>query len=132
MELTVEQVIKAFEGNGWNDTKFTCPDGAKATVAPCGYEIKSIKDCEYFLIYWDMPWGGEEKVEKLVETLNNHAKLAEEQEKDKASLHQYFRDNEKYGWTDDSWSFYSDWHKDVYGYRPHGRVCGVYINPHAV
>ena len=30
----------------------------------------------------------------------------------------------------DNWSFYSDWHKDVFGYRPHGIVCGKYINPH--
>ena len=28
--------------------------------------------------------------------------------------------------------FYSDWHKDVFGYRPHGIVCGVYINPHDI
>lgn len=37
-------------------------------------------------------------------------------------------------WKDidpDMWSFYSDWHKDVFGYRPHGIVCGEYINPHA-
>lgn len=36
-------------------------------------------------------------------------------------------------WKDidpDAWSFYSDWHKDVFGYRPHGIVCGEYINPH--
>ena len=25
------------------------------------------------------------------------------------------------------WDFYSDWHKDVYGYRPHGVVCGTFI-----
>lgn len=29
------------------------------------------------------------------------------------------------------WGGYSDWHKDVYGYRPHAVVCGVYVNPHA-
>lgn len=28
------------------------------------------------------------------------------------------------------WSWYSDWHKDVFGYRPHGIVCGEYINPY--
>ena len=28
------------------------------------------------------------------------------------------------------WDFYSDWHKDVFGYRPHGIVCGEYVNPH--
>lgn len=27
------------------------------------------------------------------------------------------------------WDFYSDWHKDVFGYRPHGIVCGEYIKP---
>lgn len=30
----------------------------------------------------------------------------------------------------EDWDFYSDWHKDVFGYRPHGIVCGEYINPH--
>ena len=30
----------------------------------------------------------------------------------------------------EDWEFYSDWHKDVFGYRPHGIVCGEYINPH--
>ena len=30
------------------------------------------------------------------------------------------------------WGSYSDWHKDVFGYRPHGIVCGEYINPHTV
>jgi hypothetical protein len=28
------------------------------------------------------------------------------------------------------WEFYSDWHKDVFGFRPHGIVCGVYVSPH--
>lgn len=28
------------------------------------------------------------------------------------------------------WQWYSDWHKDVFGYRPHGIVCGEYINPY--
>ena len=27
------------------------------------------------------------------------------------------------------WEFYSDWHKDVFGYRPHAIVCGEYVNP---
>lgn len=27
------------------------------------------------------------------------------------------------------WSWYSDWHKDTFGYRPHGIVCGEYIRP---
>jgi hypothetical protein len=30
----------------------------------------------------------------------------------------------------DTWGWYSDWHKEVFGYRPHGIVCGEYIDPH--
>ena len=26
---------------------------------------------------------------------------------------------------------YSDWHKDVFGFRPHGMVCGQYVSPYA-
>ena len=28
------------------------------------------------------------------------------------------------------WGFYSDYHKDVFGYRPHDIVCGVYVSPY--
>lgn len=28
------------------------------------------------------------------------------------------------------WDFYSDWHKDVFGFRPHAIVCGTYVSPH--
>ena len=28
------------------------------------------------------------------------------------------------------WDWYSDWHKDVFGYRPHAIVCGTYVSPH--
>ena len=128
--LTVEQVVEMLKANGWGDTKITCPDGAEATVAPCGWEIQKVEDCEYFLIYWDIPWGGENSIERLVSTLNRHAELADEQEKSKKEISYYFEKHQQEGWDDDSWEFYSDWHKDVFGYRPHGYVCGVYVRPY--
>lgn len=30
----------------------------------------------------------------------------------------------------DAWGFYSDYHKDVFGYRPHAIVCGEYVKPY--
>lgn len=49
-------------------------------------------------------------------------------------IRKYFAEHlEGKDWKDidpDDWSFYSDWHKDVFGYRPHGIVCGEYIDPH--
>ena len=130
-QLTVEGVTRLLRMNNWRDTRIVCPDGTRATISPCGYgTIHSIADCEYFLLYWDMPWGGESKIDKLVDKLNRHAELKAEDEADKAKLRSYFKKHEANGWDDDSWSFYSDWHKDCYGFRPHGRVCGEYVRPY--
>ena len=30
----------------------------------------------------------------------------------------------------DCWGWYSDWHKSVFGYRPHAVVCGTYVRPY--
>ena len=131
MKLTTEAVINAFKENGYQKTRFVCPDGAVAWVTPCGWgSIVKPEECEYFLIYWDMPWGGEETIENLVYTLNNHAQLAKEQENEEEQIRAYFDKHQKEGWDDDSWSWYSDWHKDVFGYRPHARVCGEYVRPY--
>ena len=79
--------------------------------------------------------------------LDNHPEyFINEEEEEKAyfaenepKLRQYFKDHfEGKSWNEiesdeklyDCWGFYSDWHKDVYGYRPHGIVCGQYINPY--
>lgn len=131
-KLTKEKLIKVFDENGWEETDITCPDGAKARVSPCcyGYDKKSLETCEYFLIYWDMPWGGEDNIDALVNTLNRHEELAQEQVKSEWEIYTYFTEHQAKGWDDDSWSFYSDWHKDVYGYRPHGKVCGEYVRPY--
>ena len=56
-------------------------------------------------------------------------------EKNEPLIRDYFATHfEGKEWKDidpECWEFYSDWHKDVFGYRPHGIVCGEYINPHA-
>lgn len=128
--LTNESVIKAFQANNFKDTVLTCPDGAEVVVSPCGYgEITSVAQCEYFLVYGDLPWMGAETLEALVKQLNRHAQDVQEAQREKDKLARYFRNHEASGWDDDSWEWYSDWHKDLYGYRPHGRVCGEYISP---
>ena len=129
--LTVENVERLLRMNGWNKTVIVCPDGTRATVSPCGYgDIHKLSDCDYFLVYWDMPWGGSDKLEKVVDELNRHAELKAESDNEKAELRKFFDEHMENGWDDEDWSWYSDWHKDLYGYHPHGYVCGEYINPH--
>ena len=110
--LTVENVRDALVKNSWKETKVTCPDGTVAEIVPCScVDIKNEADCEYFLLYWDMPWGGNDSLEKIVKSLNDHAKLKEEEEDEKKKLREYFEIHHEKGWNDDSASFYSDWHK---------------------
>lgn len=133
-ELTVERMAREFEETYWGDLFIHCPDGAIAEIHPCGYgEIKSAADCDYFLIDWDIPsWGGEPTLEKLVATLNRHAELAKESEDSKAQLRAFFDRHQRDGWEQEDFDCYSDWHKDVFGFRPHGYVFGVYVNPHFI
>ena len=123
--LTVDFVKNAIEENEFGETRITCPDGQVATVVPCfeGFSAR-IENVEYFLIYWDMPWGGEDTLEKLVNTLNRHAELAQENDAEEQRLHAYFDRHQKEGWDDDSLEWFSDWHKDVFGYRPRGMAFG--------
>lgn len=128
--LTVENVERLLRMNNWEETVIVCPDGARASVIPCGYgDIHKLSDCDYFLVYGDMPWMGGDKLEKVVDELNRHAELYAKQEEEKKKLREYFEAGQADGWTNYDWSWYSDWHKDLYGYRPHGRVCGEYVNP---
>ena len=129
-EYTVETLAQILSANKWEETTITCPDGAEVVVSPCFYgECNGIEDCDYFLVYADIPWMGGSDFAKVVEQINNHGKYVEELEKERNDLRAYFEEGEKEGWKEHDWSFYSDWHKDLYGYRPHGHVCGEYVRP---
>lgn len=130
---TVESLVKIFEDSKWKEVQITCPDGAEIVIDPCGYgDVTCLDDVDCFLVYGDIPWMGGmggNRVEELVKEINDHAKYVEELESDRKELKAYFEGGEADGWTKHDWSYYSDWHKDLYGYRPHGHVCGQYVRP---
>ena len=130
MKLTNNTVKTMIEENGFQKTRITCPDGTEAIVSPCFYgsEISDVEQCEYFLIDWDMPWGGESTLEALVNTLNNHAELLKAQEESKSELVKFFDHYQQNGWDSDAFSTFSDWHKDVFGFRPRCTAFGQRIN----
>lgn len=71
---------------------------------------------DYYLIYGPLPWLGG-NFEQACEQLANIEKLIEENKSEEDKLAEYY---EKYHGTDEfDFSWYSDWHKDVYGFRPH-------------
>ena len=117
--ITREFLIRIWEQNGWKDADILCPDGTPVTVIPCGYgDITKLEDCDYFLVEGDMPWMGNDSLDKVVDELNRHSELVEESNKAKAELRAYYEQHQREGWDEYSYSFYSDWYKDWYGYRP--------------
>lgn len=130
--INVTELLAAFSRNGFQCMDVVCPDGAVATVTPCSYNPhpRALSDIDYWLVDCDLPWLGGSSIEEVVDQLNRHASLIAEQEREIADIRDYFDSHQASGWDGDSWDFYSDWHKDVFGYRPHGYVCGEYVRPY--
>ena len=66
-----------------------------------------------------LPWLGGDTLEKIAEQLNGYKKMLEEAEDDKKKLLGIKKRLEQGGIDRDEWddlySYYSDYHKDVYG-----------------
>lgn len=137
MTYTVEKMVEIFKAHDWDyDVKFVLDDGSCAWVTPCYYGEKdpediTLSDIEFFLVECEgLPYISDSKLEKVVSNFNRIHELREQEVREKDELRAYFEKHQATGWDDYSFSFYSDWHKDIYGFRPHGYVCGVYVNPH--
>lgn len=89
----------------------------RITITPCGYvNIKKWEDIDYFLLdSQKLNLCGDEKLEKIAERIANYDKLLEEDAKALENLKAHIR---KYGEKAD-WDFVSDYHKDIFGHRPH-------------
>lgn len=73
----------------------------------------------YYLVECRFPWFGGEDLESIAKDINRWDELIAEDEADKRKLAEYKRQHCHNGkWEGDSFDFYSDWHKDLYGYRP--------------
>ena len=90
------------------------------------YEAGKVKSVDEFLA-----WMLENKPEMIYNHVEEDIKYRERNEPE---IRKFFAEHiEGRTWNmidPNDWEFYSDWHKDVFGYRPHGIVCGEYINPH--
>ena len=128
--LTEKYLIEKFVENKFKPLEVVCPDNTKVIIKPCGYDINSISDVEYYLVEGDLPWLGGDNLTKIVEQLYNHEQLVLESDKEKEELKKYFEEYSKQGWPEDTFSYYSDWHKDLYGFRPSKtEEPGLYVNP---
>lgn len=84
----------------------------------CGHgKIKSLSDVEYYLVYCRFPWSGSSRLEDIAELFNSWEDKIKEEADEKLSLREFYELNKDKP-LDEWFGFYSDWHKDVYGFRP--------------
>lgn len=111
--------------NGTKDCTITMKcDGQKITIHPC----VSNGCTEYFLVY-SFEQTGFNTIEGVASYINNYKEHKKEQLNEEEKIRKYFNEEISQGKGD--WDCYSDWHKDVFGFRPRGMVCGQYVSPYA-
>lgn len=117
--LTLKKKIEEAIKNGTNEINLTVKaTGDKVKIILCSMaDIKSIDDVEYFMMECRFPWAGSSKIEDIADLLNNWQARIDDENDDKLKLRKYYEENYGTEKFDDDW--FSDWHKDVYGFRPH-------------
>lgn len=118
-ERVVDELVKRIMDNNFERISISMKcNGDVIYITPCSMvpEITSFDDIEYFLIDCSLPWAGNDKIEKVADFIIDYQNRVDENEQEKIRLKEYYK---KYHNTSKmDWSWYSDWHKDVYGYRP--------------
>ncbi len=125
-------IIKSdIEDKGFKATEVEVTPDHKITVTPCyqGFEIKSFDDVEWYLTS-DFLVDGGDSIYKLAADILNYKGLEKAQEREENKLQEFYEEKiaEFYNhksqneWTkeeNEAFGYFSDWHKDVYGHRPH-------------
>lgn len=111
------ELAKRIEEAGFKEVTITMKiNGDEITITPCGYNIEKWDDIDYFLLdSQKLNLCGDGKLEKVAATIADYDKLLEEDAKALENLKAHIR---KYGENAD-WDFVSDYHKDIFGHRPH-------------
>lgn len=123
-EKILVELIRRTE-NGTKDCTITMKyDGQKITIHPC----VSCGCTEYFLVY-SFEQTGFNTLEEVASYIEHYLEHKNRLNSEKEKITKYFNEEISKGKGD--WDWYSDWHKDVFGFRPHGMVCGQYVSTYA-
>lgn len=133
-----EQIVKSGFAK---EQSISLSSGTKLDITLCSYgDIKDFSDIDYYMTNSEVIYS-DESLFRIAENIVNEEKTKKFIEDDKAKLFSYYQAENlehllqmPYKSLDDmqidTVSFFSDWHKDVYGYRPRGlkNECQRHIN----
>lgn len=117
-----------FTENNWDHIILHFADGTNLGITAYSMapdNMRNEQTIEYYEVSFAGTWQGANTLSQVAEICNQHTEIADKHNEDKNKLHQYFLDhiaNEEF--SQDEWDYYSDWHKDVFGHRPHGITFG--------
>lgn len=118
MTNTERELRRLISEAGFGDITVTMKcNGDEVTISPCNFsEVKSFENTEYYFVYSPkvMSWG-HETLDGVAQFLLSYSELVDEHDEDVERLKAHIRE---YG-EDSDWDFVSDYHKDLYGHRPH-------------
>ena len=113
------ELAKRIDAAGFRKITITMKvNGDKITITPCGdeYELHSFDEVEFYILESQkMNLCGGETLDYVAKTISRYEELLEEDAQGLKALKAHIR---KYGENSD-WDFVSDYHKDLFGHRPH-------------
>lgn len=126
MNKVKAELIRRFEENNWNEITITMKcDNAVVVITPCTMgcvPMNKIEDVDYFLMKCTtINTCGSENLDDIVKFLVNYEKEVKENETDIEKCRKYWEKHVKNSTDKYMDDFYSDWHKDLFGYRPRRR-----------
>lgn len=117
------KLLKMLDDADWEKVTIKHECGDEIIITPCGNGKLNAKNVEYFLCDSpELPWLGTDKIDNLVNELLGYEDLKKEHDEEKKKLAEYKTKMLNAKTADDfesMYDWYSDWHKDVYGYRPY-------------
>lgn len=131
-EMIKSELTKRFMENRWNSVTITMKhDKNRITLTPCSmaYEMRSMDDVEYIMTqgYGPAAWV-EGEPEQVFENLASYENLAEHWKEELEKLKAFCAKHENFPYDSNEYGFYSDWHKDLFRFRPNGWVVGKSAN----
>ena len=128
-ETTLANLRSKLEKSNFEEFSYKIP-GELIHIVPCSDKaiIFEESDIDYYLMYSDTIYGGE-SLAVIAEQIVNCETIKQNISKEEKKIRTFF---DKHIDTDtpdyEAWDFYCDWHKDVFGFRPRGIVCGNYVS----
>ena len=114
-----EELERRIEAAGFGAITITMKvNGDHITIKPCGYptHIKSWAEIDWFLMDSEvLNLCGSSKLEEVARDIANYEELLKEDAEMLESLKAHIREHGE----DSDWDFVSDYHKEIFGHRPH-------------